>query len=247
MRDLTALRGKSIVEFFPRLLELHPQIKKLTFTTYKPGPKLSQRLDNVLSSEETELRDKASAVCKGNGIPFWDAVLGISMKDGAIPERFVEAALVHDFAPSEQEFVLQNHEVTVERLQTIIDGLSTSHGLAISSRLHLVTEEVAHLPMVDFRCPYAEGNYRAIRRVLRDIGQPDGILVQSGRSYHSYGFSLLSPAEWVRFMGKLLLFAPVTDARYVAHRLIDGECRLKIAPATNEPSPTIVEVWSSSN
>lgn len=247
MPDVSTLRGKPIVEFFPRLVGLRPEIKELTFATYKPEPKLSQRLGNALSSKETELRDKADAVCKGNGIPFWDAVLGISMKNGAIPERFVDAALAHDSARTEQKFVLQNHEVTVERMRSVIDELPNSRGLVVSSRLRLLKEEVAHLPMADFRCPYAEGNSKAIRKMLCDIGQPEGILVQSGRSYHFYGFSLLSPAEWITFMGKILLFAPVTDPRYVAHRLVDGECRLKIVSSKNEPPPTIVDIWCGTN
>lgn len=237
------LRGKPIVEFFPRLFQLHPQIKTLTFATYKPGPKLSERLSSQLSKQEEALRDKAEAICKENGIPFWDAVLGISMKDNAIPERFVDAALAHEPTSPAKEFALENKEVTVDRIHRIIDELPEGCGLAVSSRLQLVTGDISHLPMADFRCQCGEGNARAIRKMLEHIGQPEGMLIQSGRSYHFYGFSLLSPDAWTKFMGQVLLFAPVTDPRYVAHRLIDGQCRLKIVGSKNEPPPPIVDIF----
>jgi len=96
------------------------------------------------------------------------------------------------------------------------------------------------VPMMDFSCPCSDGNARAIARMLEIVGHREGILVESGHSYHFYGTSLLVQNEWIDFMAKAVLFAPYVDPRYVAHRLADGQCRLRIF--SSRPMPVIARV-----
>ncbi|NEX60635.1 hypothetical protein G3574_06065 [Noviherbaspirillum sp. 17J57-3] len=57
-------------------------------------------------------------------------------------------------------------------------------------------------------------------------------LFSSGRSLHGYGINPLTPEEWIRFMGLLLLAnhpskPTVVDTRWVGHRLLAGYAALR--------------------
>ena len=243
--SLRDLRGKSVLEFFPVLCSLRREITGIRFETYKPAPGLSERLDNMLTPKEHRLRDAAVALREANAIPFWDAVLAISMRQGTIHERFIESALAHDAAPDEQEITLPSGQITAERISDIISRLPPGYGLAACSRVMLASSWAAHIPMLDFRCPCSEENAKAIEKMLTLAGCHEGVLVESGRSYHFYGTSLLSEARWIEFMGRALLFAPIVDSRFIGHRLADGQCRLKVRDPQNGFTPRIARVLSS--
>jgi hypothetical protein len=199
----------------------------------------------MLTPREQGLRDGAVALRDTNGIPFWDALLATSMQQRIISKRFIESALAHDAAPDEQEILLASEGITAERILDIISKLPAGYGLAACSRATLTSSRAAHIPMLDFRCPCSEENARAIERMLTLAGCHEGILVESGRSYHFYGTSLLSEAEWVEFMGRALLFAPIVDSRFIGHRLVDGQCRLKVTDPKNGFTPRIAYVFFS--
>jgi hypothetical protein len=242
--DFAALIGKPVTEFLSRFCAIQPLVTEIRLTAYTPEPKLSDRLRNLLTSEEADLRDRATLICRDNGIPFWDALLGICMKRDSIPERFLESAGIHASAPPAFEWVLQADQVSSARITQIVAGLSEGLGLVVSSRVQLRTGDTAHIPMLDFRCPYSPANAEAVRKILKLLGQTCGILVRSGYSYHYYGVELLSPRDWTAFLAKALLFAPFVDPRYVAHRLADGECRLKVAASREARVPEIVDAYT---
>ncbi len=94
--------------------------------------------------------------------------------------------------------------------------------------------------MMDFRWVPSSKALDGILSALRTAGVRTGAILESGRSYHFYGFDLLDQGDWLQFMGKCLLIAPLTDSRYIAHRLIDGACALRITPDKNHPKvPTV--------
>src|SRR6185503_19201535 len=84
-----------------------------------------------------------------------------------------------------------------------------------------------HVPMVDFSLPAAPS-----RRVLDRLQAllPRAVFLnlaffETGRSFHAYSTTLLTPGEWLDFMGRLLLVTPkgeahIVDTRWVGHRLI---------------------------
>jgi hypothetical protein len=234
-----------VLEFFPVLCSLRREITGIRFDTYKPAPGLSERLDNLLTPKQQRLRDAAMGLRDANGIPFWDAALAISMGQGVIDERFIESALAHDAAPDEKEITLPSGQITAGRISELISKLPGGYGLAACSRIMLTSNRAAHIPMLDFRCPCSEENAKAIEKMLTLAGCHEGILVESGRSYHFYGTSLLSEARWVEFMGRALLFAPIVDSRFIGHRLVDGQCRLKVRDPKNGFTPRIAHVLSS--
>ncbi len=243
--SLAELRGKPITEFLSAFCRIHPEVARLRFAAYVPEPKLSERLSNVLAAEEENLRDEAVAICRGNGIPFWDALLGLCMKRNAIPERFLESASVHNSRSSQDEFDVARDDVSSERISELVKQLPEGQGLVVSSKLYLESGDAAQIPMLDFRCPCSIGNAHAIRKILTLLDHKSGVLVESGHSYHYYGGRLLSVQEWIEFMAHALLFAPIVDPRYVAHRIADGECRLKIAASKDSIYPIIVDIYEN--
>lgn len=240
---LLDLRGKSVLHFFPVLCSLRPDITGIRFDTYKPAPGLSERLDNMLTPREQGLRDAATALRDLNGIPFWDALLATSMRQGVISRQFITSALAHDAAPDERHILLASEEITAEKILDLVANLPSGYGLAASSRVSLRSEQDAHIPMLDFRCPCSNENAKAIQQMLVLAGCHEGILVESGHSYHFYGTTLLSEAGWIEFMGRALLFAPIVDSRFIGHRLVDGQCRLKVTDPRNGFTPRISHVF----
>jgi hypothetical protein len=238
------LVGKPVTEFLSRLCVIQPAITAMRFAAYTPEPKLSDRLQNLHTSEEADLREQATVTCRGNGIPFWDALLGICMKRDSIPERFLESAGIHSPAPPVFQWVLPADQISTARMKQIVSDLPAGLGLVVSSRVQLRSGDVGHIPMLDFRCPCSPANASAVRKILELLGHTCGILVESGRSYHYYGVQLLSTSDWTAFMAKALLFAPFVDPRYVAHRLADGECRLKLAASREASIPSIIDAYT---
>lgn len=80
---------------------------------------------------------------------------------------------------------------------------------------------------MDLRCRPSNENLYKCKTAFQKMGVP-GVMLESGRSYHFYGFKILAHEDWVRFMANCLLFAPLSDVRYIGHRLLEGACDLRI-------------------
>jgi hypothetical protein len=98
---------------------------------------------------------------------------------------------------------------------------------------------------MDFRVsaadPVLESHRDKLLLALKGMGEQRGLLFKSGASFHYYGLRLMDETEWRQFLGRCLLTAPLTDARYVAHRLIEGFGVLRIASTRRKPvSPFLV-------
>jgi len=238
---LSSLVGKKIVDFLPILCHIRPEVAEVRFETFHPGPGLSERLRNALGNEsDKELIAAADKICSETGVPFWEALASIAMRKGEFEERFIRAALFHVPNPTTIPFSLGANDVLNGGAREIAAQVPEGNALAICSKVRLKTGESMHVPMMDFSCPCSDGNARAVAKMLKIVGQEEGILVESGRSYHFYGISLLTQEGWIDFMAKAMLFAPFVDPRYVAHRLADGQCRLRIY--SPRPMPVISRV-----
>jgi hypothetical protein len=238
---LSSLVGKKIVDFLPILCRIRPEVAEVHFETFHPGPGLSERLRDALGNEgDSELVAAADQISSESGVPFWEALASIRMRKGEFDERLIRAALLHVPNPTTIPFDLPRSDVLNGGVQKIASQVPEGNALAVCSKVRLLTGESVHVPMMDFSCPCSDGNARAVAKMLKIVGQSEGILVESGRSYHFYGISLLTQEEWIDFMAKAMLFAPFVDPRYVAHRLADGQCRLRIY--SPRPMPVITKI-----
>jgi hypothetical protein len=119
--------------------------------------------------------------------------------------------------------------------------LRTGKLLGAVSKVGLTGRRSAHIPMMDFVCVPSPRSLDLLVRLLKDLRQGRGYLLESGRSYHYYGFQLLTEEEWRVFLGKCLLMSGFTDDRYIGHQLADGHCVLRLSSGTLKSSvPTVV-------
>lgn len=240
---LRHLSGKPVTHAIAELVQLFPDVSRITFAAYQPAPGLDTRLARN-SDSAIDIRQTAERIRQEFGIPFWDAILAISMKRGEIPDRYVELAILHDKAPDEYSIDVLQSEVSTENVESLAQGLKQGFVLALSSKVQLKNGGFSHIPMMDFRCVPSSKNAAIVKKALKAMGEEAGLLVDSGRSYHFYGARLLPPDAWLQFLAMGILFTPVVDARYIAHRLADGACRLRVGAALDKPStPTVVEVF----
>ena len=241
--NLIVQPGTAVGEMIPQLLRLTPEITKVTFVAYRPAPTLDKRLEGQVDPFSEE-RAEADRLHREFGIPFWDAVLAIGIKRGKVPESYVDISMLHDSAPDEQVIEFDCNQASANRINSLQTSLPIGFGLAISSRVELAEGGTAHIPMMDFRCQFSESNTVTVKRALAAMGERQGVLVNSGRSYHFYGFGVRTAEQWVKFMAFGALFSPIVDVRYIAHRLIDGTCRLRISSAPGKENvPVVIEAF----
>ena len=74
--------------------------------------------------------------------------------------------------------------------------------LGLSSRVIAGNTEF-HLPQIDFGVDTSETNLRKLYEYIDQIGQHDGYVVESGRSYHFQGADLMPREFWMRYMDSL--------------------------------------------
>lgn len=225
-----------------------PMISELNFRTYVLAPRLDERVQRAEIIERA-ISAQAEQFRSDYGGSLWDAVLRILMSKGAsLPEAFLSQAIVHKHDSNERSFNLTNAGLATQGISSIIESLRDDEALAISSRVRVRNGYSAHLPMLDFDCKPTHANRAAVEHMLRAIDQP-GIILNSGNSYHFMGISLLTADEWLRFMGQSLLLTPLIDARYLGHRLYDGECYLRVFAKNKPINEPLIEslVYASSS
>lgn len=218
------------------LLEMNDCIETLTFATYYPSPSLEQRLEQIDQSPnqrkiigKNSLRKAAKAT-----LPYWQAILSEAWSKEQF-DLLVKEALRHDEEDEiKRRFTVPAKVLTQEYMYQMLDDLPNNKVLAIYSICRLRDGASAHIPMMDFSCIPTAHNLEMVNSCIKAIGLR-GAILESGRSYHFYGFDLLNHNEWIKFMAKSLLLAPNTDSRYIAHRLLGGACVLRISASERKP------------
>jgi hypothetical protein len=196
------------------------------------------RMQRRIRSPEIELAVAAAKARKREtGQPFWDALYSELpfLSREARQEIFVLAQYHHSMG---DVAVTTTFNLTASAIEAAIASesrsLESGEILAISSRMLAASGEETHLPMLDFRVAVSEKNEELVREQLRAM-KLQGWLLESGRSYHFLGCSVLDGGAGLsKFLGQALLFAPLVDGRWVAHQLIEGACALRISSGNDE-------------
>ncbi len=153
--------------------------------------------------------------------------------------------LFHDFSKSSRTGI-KSESITVNSLNRWINLLDKDKVLGIISELKIsysFTEIYPyHIPMMDFRCPKSPENLLRTKELLRTIGQKEGVILDSGRSYHYYGINLLDERHWWGFLENCLS-SKLADKRYIEHRFKDRCSILRISACLLRPKiPTVVSI-----
>lgn len=118
-----------------------------------------------------------------------------------------------------------------ERVFRYMEQTPRGQEMAMHSDIRLTSEMRVHLVMVDMSTS-SKAHLEKLRMFLGDNFFHKISWYGSGRSFHGYGESLLPEAEWVKFMGLLLLanqpkLEPTVDPRWIGHRLLAGYASLR--------------------
>jgi hypothetical protein len=151
------------------------------------------------------------------------------------PRQFVQEALRHrGYSSPVEDFPLSN-------LATILSAPPTYGSVrGFCSRVRLIDGSEAHLPLLDFHCEVANENAIAIVDAMKFLGQTQGAVVESGNSYHYYGFEPLTLEEWRHFMTYCILLSPLIDTRYIAHCLLEDMACLRIDARPNQDNEPFI-------
>lgn len=130
-------------------------------------------------------------------------------------------------------FSLTGTNVTEDWVAAELAALRPGQELALHSKIRLGGKNF-HIPMIDFSTEEAISAevFDRMGRYLPKALMLNMAVYASGRSFHAYSTTLLSPKEWYEFMGRLLLINPrahteIVDTRWIGHRLIGGFSSLR--------------------
>ena len=130
-------------------------------------------------------------------------------------------------------FQVAAKEVTAEWVASEVERLPRGWELAMNSSVLDLRGRTRHVGMIDF---IGRPDLNLVTDRVRNLlgGRAAGRITyyDSGRSIHGYVLELLGPAEWHRFLGRVLLMnAPdsvaIVDARWIGHRLLGGYSALR--------------------
>ena len=126
--------------------------------------------------------------------------------------------------------------------ELVEEAKSSSKALAIYSECRDDSRNSYHIPMLDLHINSTHGR-RALNllvEALLKIGETDGAILESGKSFHYYGLRLMSEWQWRRFMSACLLLGPLADVRYIGHRLLAGKAALRLNKAPHKETEPII-------
>lgn len=155
--------------------------------------------------------------------------------------NFSKYKYVKDSLLDEREHIsVAAHDLNDYWLTEQLKSLRTNQELAIHSNV-LIGNKTFHIPMIDFafRGEMAGKILDRMRYLLPKKVMLNLAIYKSGRSYHAYSNTLITPKEWKEFMGRLLLInmphcPDIIDSRWVGHRLIGGYSSLRWSNNTRQ-------------
>lgn len=215
------------------LISENHQVSAIFAFTYRHPPLLQQRL--ALTVDEQTIIAKAKALRETSRLPFWEALMLSCFGEHRDCTRFLEEAAFHQ-SPRDSLMRISRDEVLSGRLAELSIEQLPGYHLSFSSRIEMNGHEVRNLPLLDFHCPENTENDRLVSEVCRQLFRRETLVFSSGESYHALGLDTLGENEFREFLTRSLLFAPIVDARYVAHQLLEGACALRLSHSNEKPS-----------
>lgn len=122
--------------------------------------------------------------------------------------------------------------VSVRWLEELLNALEVNEEIAIHSKVQR-KGKTFHIPMIDFCAEsWDVALLSELRKYLPTKALRELVVYSSGRSFHGYSASLVTPGEWREFMGRLLLVNQPgqdqwVDSRWIGHRLVGGFSSLR--------------------
>ena len=112
-----------------------------------------------------------------------------------------------------------------KNLENVSKGLTLARAIGITSLVQ-TKDGKKHIPMIDFASCRPNDVYQVL-----DMFKMPGLIIESGNSYHFYGFNLLSEKEWKEYIENTREL-PYVDTHYPGLQLEQGFAMLRITPSS---------------
>lgn len=193
---------------------------------------LQERL--ALTPGENEILAKAISLRSVSRMPFWEALMLSCFGEQRDFTRLLQEATFHQ-SHGDSVIRISRDEILAGHLDELMNAQSAGHHLSFSSRIEIGADGTKQLPLLDFHCPESAENDRLVSDVCKQLYRDTALVFSSGESYHALGLDLLDEHGFRDFLARSLLFAPIVDARYVAHQLLEGACALRLSNSADKP------------
>ena len=228
-----ASNGMPTAEILTLLVSENQSISAIFAFAYRHPTLLQQRL--ALTTDENAILAKATALRGSSRLPFWEAVMLSCFGEPRDFTRLLQEATFHQ-SHVDSLLRISRDQVLLGRLTELMNTQPAGYHLSFSSKIELGGEETKQLPLLDFHCPESVENDRLVSEVCKQLYRDTTLVFSSGESYHALGLDPLDEHGFRDFLTRSLLFAPIVDARYVAHQLLEGACALRLSNSANKPN-----------
>ena len=225
--------GMPTAEVLTQIVSENRDVSAIFAFTYKHPPLLQQRL--ALTPDEQAIIANAKALRETSRLPFWEALMLSCFGEHRDYIRLLGEASFHQ-SPRDSLMRISRDEVLAGSLAELSIAQPPGHHLSFSSRIETDALGVRNLPLLDFHCPESTENDRLVSAVCRQLFRRRTLVLSSGESYHALGLDTLGKNAFRDFLTRSLLFAPIVDARYVAHQLLEGACALRLSQSKEKPN-----------
>jgi hypothetical protein len=223
----------STAEILTSLVSENHTISAIFVFAYRHPPLLQQRV--ILTADENALIEKAKTLRCSTQLPFWEALMLSCFDETRDFTRLLQEAKFHQ-SHADSLLRISREEVLAGRLEELADDQAAGNHLSVSSKIELVKEGTKQLPLLDFHCPESISNDRLVSDVCSQLYRGKVFIFSSGESYHALGIQPVDEYGFRDFLARSLLFAPIVDARYVAHQLLEGACALRFSNSVDKPN-----------
>jgi hypothetical protein len=225
MFDYSNLVGKNAIEAYLFIFKINSAVEKIKLKKFKRAPLIQDRIK--LSVEEQDAIEKALKLREEYKVPFWDSLFLTCFGSKFIPNRLLDEALFHQ--KEYKEILLSRQQILRGEMQNIFSNENSEEWIVITSDVEMTNGDIYFLQMLDFHCFKSNENFNLVSAVCKRVFSSSVILFDSGQSYHALGTELLPKKDFVNFLAKALLYAPIVDRAYIAHQLLDNSCSLRIS------------------
>lgn len=154
--------------------------------------------------------------------------------------EIVSHFLRHDSHTNKQVRVSAS-DLATDTISERFAALPSNLALGLEAKCIFHDTSVRYIPLMDFKLNQSTSNLELLKEFLKRLAYK-GIIVNSGTSYHFYGFDFLEHAQWLKFMAECLL-VPWSDSRWIGHSLLAGSGDLRISASELKPKlPVVCEI-----
>lgn len=225
-------KGMPTAEILKLLVSENQAISAIFAFAYQHPRLLQQRL--AFTNDENAILAKATWLRGSSQLPFWEALMLSCFGEQRDFTRLLKEASFHQ-SHADSLLRISRDEVLAGRLEELMAAQPTGSNLSFSSKIELSGAKTKQLPLLDFHCPESSENDRLVSEVCKQVYHDTTLLFSSGESYHAFGLNALDEHGFRDFLSRSLLFAPIVDARYVAHQLLEGACALRLSSSVDKP------------